>query len=803
MLKNYFKIAFRNILRNKLRTFIHILGLSIGISICFLIFNLLVYANSFDQFHPDKEQIFRVNTLTDWGDGGSFPNSGTPGPLGEVIDEEISGVEGKGRLYTLYGTMVVLPESNKVMGRSNLITYADEGFFELFPRTWLAGGAESALDKPNSVVISETVLNSYFPGADPHEILGKEIEYINSDTILVEVTGVIEDFKQNSDFIFTDFISYNTIETQDKKEWLGLHMWGNVNSSSQLFIKTSKDYPEEQLQSGFENIVSKYYPEEEEFKSSFFAEPLSEIHFSQNYDDTTVSKVFLNGLIYIGLIILALATLNFINLETAQAMGRAKEVGIRKSLGGKRGQLIVQFLAETYLLVLAALVVGIGLVEFLKGMFISYLPDQFVTDYLSILNLGFYILFPILLTGLTGIYPSLILSGYNPQKALKGELLKQNGFSIGVFLRKNLTILQFSSSIAFIILVLVLNYQIKFVTSQPLGFDKELVMHTRLPFMSGVDKMESLRDRLLQESMVSSASLSGSLVSSTGLWTSDVGIPVDTTFNEFFTQVMNVDSSFIKTNGIPLLEGRASFNNPDELVINETFVTRAGFSSSADAIGREIRFNEEMKKIVGVMGDFHSRTMREEVKPLLFTINPAYFTNISVKLENGQNLALAKEKLDELYKEVYPYETAEFKYLDSELEKFYKEDLRIRNVLGFACILAILISSMGLFGLSSYTISQRLKEISIRKILGASLLQILGMVSKEYVILILISFAIAVYPAYYFLRDWLNGFENRVEMPYFLFVISGLGVMVVCLLIVGLHSFTAAQTNPAKVLKDE
>lgn len=802
MIKNYFKIAWRNLHRNRLRTIVHILGLSIGLSICFLIFNLLVYAHSFDQFHPDKERIFRVNTEENWG-GQLVSFSGTPGPLGEVIDSEISGIENKARLYTLWETMVVQPESNQVLGRSNNVTFSDTGFFEVFPRTWLAGNPETSLEKPYTVVISESVMEKYFPGENPSGVLGKELVYIDTDTIQAEITGVILDFEKNSDLIFTDFISFSTIDTQEKKEWFGIHSWTNLNSSSQLFVKTSSGISKSQIDESFAPIINKNYEKKEDSQMNFFLEPLKEMHFSSNYDNTTVSKTFLNGLIYIGLIILALATLNFINLETAQAMGRAKEVGIRKSIGGVRGQLIFQFLAETYLLVIGSMLVGTVLVELLKLTFSSYLPEKFTVDYLSGLNLAFYVFFPILLTALAGIYPSMVLSSYKPQRALKGEFSSQRGFSLGAFLRKNLTILQFSSSIAFIILVLVLNYQIKFVTSQPMGFDKDLVVYTRLPLMSGEERMETLKNRMLQDSQVASASLSGSLVSSGSLWTSDVGIPVDTTFKEFSIQVMNVDSAFVRTNGIPMVAGNAGPNLSDEVLVNEKFVLEAGYSSAEDAIGREVNYSGELRKIVGVTGDFHSRTLREEVRPLLFTTNPQYFTVISVKIENGQNLAMARENIDRIFREVYPYETGEFLFLDSEMDKFYQEDLRIRNVLGFACILAILISSMGLFGLSSFTISQRLKEISIRKVLGASIPQILGMISKEYVILVLISFAIAVYPAYYFLRDWLNGFEYRVDMPYFLFVISGLGVLLICLLIVGAHSFVAAHSNPAKILKDE
>lgn len=803
MFKNYFKIAWRNLTRNRLRTAIHILGLSLGISICFLIFNLVWHAYSFDRFHPDREQIFRINTLTAYEGGESYPNSGTPGPLGEVIDSEISGIVTKGRLNTLYQTLVVVSEGNKVMGRTDKATFADPGFFQVFPRKWLAGNPQSALVEPNSVVITKSDLERFFPGVLPVDALGKELIWIDRDTIRTQLTGVVEDYTENTDFIFKDFISYSTIQTEEQKSWYGLHSWGSVNSSSQLFIKAEPQLNVADIGESLAKLAENHYEENENNKTSFSAEPLAEIHFGQNYTGTAVSNVFLNGLIYIGLIILALATLNFVNLETAQAIGRAKEVGIRKTLGGRRKELIFQFLTETYLLVLIATGVGLVLVEILRMVFSGYLPDGFLVDYSAIQNAAFYLVFPVLLSILSGIYPSLILSGYDPQRALKGEKSVHRGFSLGVFLRKNLTVIQFSSSIAFIILVLVLNYQIKFVSSQPLGFDQSALMYSDLPFMSDPDKMVQLQQRLHQNSAVKGASLSGSLVSSTSLWTSDAFIPIDTTKKRAYVQVMNVDSAFVGVNGIPLLSGKSHLTQEDEILVNKNFLKIAELSEPDEALNLEIEFNGRQSKIVGVIENFHSRTLREEIQPMIMTTNPQYFNSVTVKLETGQNLALAKQELEAIYKEVYPYETAEFKFLDEAIHQFYEEDLRIRNVLGAACILAILISAMGLFGLSSFTIAQRTKEISIRKVLGASLVQILGLISKEYLALVGVSFLLAIFPAYYFLRDWLDGFQYRVDMPYFLFILSGMGVMVLCLLIVGLHSYTAAQTNPAQVLKDE
>lgn len=803
MLKNYLKIALRSIARNKVRAFIHILGLSLGIAICFLIFNVVVHSNSFDKFHPDVDRIYRITTLTDWGEGGNFPNSGSPGPLAEVIDTEISGIEQKGRLYTLYQTLVADPENQRTFGRSDQVTFADPGFFKIFPRTWLSGNPETALDKPNAVVLSENSLHAYFPGSSASDVLGKELLFVDSDSIFAQITGVVADYSANTDFIFTDFISFSSIQTDEQKSWFGIDLWGSVNSSSQLFVKASEGQTKAELEAGLRPLVEKYFAKETEYTTAFFAEPLSELHFSQNYSNDQVSKVFLNGLVFIGLIILILAALNFINLETAQAINRSKEVGIRKTIGGSRGELVIQFLTETLMLVLLSLGIAMILVEGLRLVFTPYFPADFTIQYLSWTNFGFYLAFPLLLALITGVYPALVLSGYEAQRALKGELAKSGRFSMGAFLRKNLTVLQFSTSIAFIILVLVLQAQLRFVSSQPLGFDQEAILYASLPFMSDPDEMLRIQSRLNQESVVKGASLSGSLVSSTSLWTSDAAIPRDSADLEFFVQVMNVDSAFVEVNGIPLLAGTDKIKAKDEILVNQSFLRATGISAPMDAIGQEVRHTDKRFRVIGVIGDFHSRTLREEIRPMLMKTDPAYFQTLSVKLQPNQNLASAKANLESIYTSIYPNEEASFSFLDTQIERFYQEDVKIRNVLGFACGLAILISCMGLFGLSSFTIAQRTKEISIRKVLGASLQQILFLISKEYLVLVGVSFLLAIYPAYYFLNDWLSGFHTRIDMPYIVYLLSGLGVLAVCLCIVGIHSYIASQRNPAAVLKSE
>lgn len=803
MLKNYLILAFRNIKRNKLRTLVHLLGLSLGIGICLLIFNLVWHAYSFDRFHPDSERIFRINTVAEWEPGYPWQSSAVNGPLGEVIDEELTIIEQKGRLYILYETMVALPGQNKVIGRTDKVAFASTGFFEIFPREWLAGNPNSALENPYTAVISESSMEKYFPGLDPVDVLGKEILYVDAaDSIFAEVKGVVKDYKENTDFIFTDFISFPSIKSNEKDDWYGLHSWTNLNTSSQLFVKIHQGSPLADLDEGLVPVAEKYLGERDS-QTRFVGEALADMHFSENYDDTSVSKTLLNGLVYIGLIILLLACLNFINLETALAINRAKEVGIRKTLGSDRPQLILQFLSETFLYVLFASILSLLVFDLVQSFFKGYLPANFNAPTFSGLNLSFLMINAILITVISGLYPGFVLSKYQPQRALKGEILATGGFSVGVFLRKNLSVLQFTVSIAFIIMVMVLTSQLKYISSQPLGFEREAVLYTELPFMGDQTQRELLAERIRNESFVNGVSLGNNLVSSNAIWTSDAYAMVDSLEQRLNVHVMNVDSAFVTIHQIPLLAGRLGNNVGSEILVNRNFLKTVGLEEPSEAVGMSLRFGGEQNTIVGVIENFNARNLKEEIMPMVLTYRPSSHYLLTVKVASQQNLAYAKERLESYVQEAYPFEASNFNFIDEVLEGFYEEDRKIQAVLGFASALAILISILGLFGLSSFTIAQRTKEVSIRKILGAGILQIIALVSKQYVWLVFISFALAVYPAYYLSQEWLQQYAYRIEMPYFLFFSVGIGVMILALMVVGFHSLSVAQTNPAKILKDE
>ncbi len=787
-------------LRNKMRTLVHVLGLSLGISICALIFNLIWFAHSFDRFHPDADRIFRIITEEEWQPGQTFQTSGTNGPLGEVIDEELASIASKGRLYIQHDVMVTIPENEKIMGRSNKVAFADQGFFGIFQRQWLAGNPETALVEPNTAVITTASLKKYFPGHTANEVLGKVVLWIDADSISAQITGVVDDYEANTDFYFTDFISFSTISYHQKEDWYGLHSWGNINSSNQLFVKAQPGATESILNEGLKAIAQKYL--EKDDRAPFKAEPLRELHFSENFNDTAISQILLNGLIYIGLIILLLACLNFINLETALAINRAKEVGIRKTLGSARHNLILQFLSETFLVVSIAALVSQPLTNEIFKSFYSYFPEGFAIQFFAWPNVLFLFIIVLFVTILSGFYPSFILSRYQPQRALKGELHAPKGFSMGVFLRKNLTVLQLMFSIAFVIMVSVVNSQLKYIYSQPLGFEKDAVMYVQLPFMGDRALREQFAERIRTESMVEAVSLSGNLASSSSIWTSDAQAVVADVEKSINVHVMNVDSAFVTANGIRLIAGRP-LKTENEILVNLNFLKELELTDAHAALGATVQVSGEPRQIIGITDNYNARSLREHIMPMIMLHNPDYHQWLIVKVSASQNLAYTKTRLDDLFKKTYPNETSEFEFMDTQLERFYEEDRKIQGILGFTSILAIIISALGLFGLSSFAIAQRTKEISIRKILGASIPQLIRLVSAQYALLVLIAFALAAYPAYYLSNTWLQSFAYRIDMPLFLYAATGVGMLVLAMGIVCFHSIKIARANPAEILKQE
>jgi len=799
MLFNYLKIAFRNIKRHSLRSFIHVIGLSIGIAACFVIYNLVSYEYSFDTFHPEKENIHRVMSITGNAEE-QWPNSGTHFPLAEAVRNELPIATEVNHFYTSNSIMVKSADGEKNYGRQSGVIYADSSYFQMFPYEWLSGNKVTALKDMNALVLTEKAMQKYFGDISPAEALGKEL--IFADTIPTKVTGVVADFKGNSDFTFTEFISIATILNKESfRNEFHVDNWENVTSSSQLFIKIDpNDFQE--AEKTLLAIRDKYIEQEDDWKTDFSLEPLSELHFSQPYSTKAADKKVINGLIAIGFFILFIACVNFINLETAQAKLRSKEVGVRKSLGSSRKQLIAQFLTETFLIIVCAITIALFFSELGVEYFKDILPSGPSFEYWSVNNVVFLSLLSLVILLLSGFYPALLLSGYSPVKALKGDRTLKKGFDFQYFLRKNLTVLQFTLSIAFIIVVIAVSGQIEYLLKKDVGFNKEAVMYTFTAFDFNDKRNEVLRDELKKQSFIKEVSLSSEMLIYQGLWTTSVSLAEDTSDFELGIQIKKADTAYINLYDVPLIAGRNFRIDAEETLINEMAARKLGFKNPQEAIGERIKYDTELI-IVGVFENIHTQSMYNSIRPMMIKPETKGLFTTNIKLKPNIDLVAAKEQMKASYRSIYPNESHTFEFLDKTVENFYQSELRMKRVLGFATAVAILISCLGLFGLSSFTIAQRTKEISIRKVLGASLSNILVLITKEYALLIAIAFVLSIYPAWYFLNSWLSNFQYRMELSVLTFIVAGLIAFILSISIVGLHSLKAANSNPAKVLKDE
>lgn len=802
MIKNYFLVAFRNIRRNKLRTLVHVLGLSIGIAVCLLVFHIIWFETSFDKFHLDGEHIYQVNTETTYGEE-SWKNGGVPFPLGNVIMDEVPGIVSKTHFYTLWDVKIAEPGNNKIHKGGSNIAFADNRFFEVFQRDWLAGNPASALNDLNQVVLTESAAKTYFQNLPVEEILGKELMYYFMDTVQATVVGVVVDYKENSDLKFTDLLSMGNILVEENREDYAIDQWNSINSSSQVFVKLNPNAKMADVDLRFKSIVDKYMEKEEGSSTVFSLMPLSELHFHENFDKQGANKSILQGLVIIGFFILVLASMNFINLETAQSIIRSKEVGIRKTLGSSRSQLIFQFLSETALIVTMAIFVAVFLSEMLGRYFKDFIPEGLTIEYLSKRNVLFLSVLGLILTLVSGLFPALILSGYQPHKVLKRDLKKPNGFSLGHFIQKNLTIFQFALSIGFIISVMVVSSQINYMVTKDLGFDKEQVMYIRMPYPAPQSQKETFKAAIENQSFVVESSFGNDVLASNSLWTSSIEIESGEEKKEIGVQVKNIDEDYLDVYKVDLLFGSNIRNVETEMLVNETLAKLMGFEDLSEAVGMNVSYSEKDFLVVGVVPDFHSRSLREEIRPLVMVYRPINSHTLSLRVAASTDLLATKSKLDALSKSFFPLEEEGFKFMDETLAGFYESDLRLRKVLGMATVMALVISLLGLFALTSFTIAQRTKEISIRKVLGASFGNIMVTLSKEYVWLVLISFVLATVPAWFLLNNWLKDFQFRIDMPYGLYFLSGLFAALAILAVIGLHGYKVVQQNPADVLKSE
>ncbi len=798
MLKSYLLIATRSLYKNLGYTAINIFGLAIGLACCLLVTLYVRFELSYENFHENKESIYRYIPRGER-DGNVSMQTMLPAGFAPLIGESFREVE----MFTRFSDVNERPLIRKgdTFLDAKTLSIADKDFFKMFSFRLVQGDANTVLSRPGTIAIAKSVADKYFPAGDA---VGQVIRYDNAYDY--EITGVFEDVPANSHLQFTYLTTFETIAKMVEDQYgfpadrflNSLDAW---NYSAYFYIPNEKDLD------GLAKRIDKKFTEarKETFNNQALGDwlqPLSEIHFTQGIKADTANGDMNYVYIFsvVALLILIVACFNFMNLSTARAMKRAKEVGLRKVMGAFRHQLIKQFLGETIMLVSISLVIGIILLEMLVPMFNSLVGQQLEVSYLGENSVLIYILLAGLFTGiLAGSYPAFYLSSFVPAQVLKGQV----GPSGNAGLRKILTVMQFGVAAFLMIGTLIVYQQMSFIQNKNLGFDKESIVYMNPPSPLW-DKKEVFKESLLANSSIKSVTFSnGTPGMSTSTWQYDFpGLDIP----KRSMNTMIVDYDYLKTFGLEIIEGRDlsiefATDSTESYLINEAAVADLMLEKP---LGTPIRAldGHPIGRVVGVVKDFHYRSLHRKIEPLVLRIDPGNMWCMSVKLSTGNlkdHLALVEQEWKKLAPD-YPFT---YQFVDETIERQYKAEQNTGVLIGSFAMLAILIACLGLLGLTAFMTEQRKKEIGVRKVLGASVSGIVFLLSKDFSRLIIIAFVLVVPLAWYAMSQWLSDFAYQVTINPFVFVGAGLIVVAIAFLSVFYQALKAAVINPSETLRNE
>ena len=824
MIKNYFRTALRNLRRNKLFSLINVLGLSVGISAALVIYLIVDFDFSFENFQQDGGRIYRVVTESRFS-GETFPNSGVPYPLPDAARQGLTGIEESARFFTGNSFKTAIPSAKDghpvVFKHQENIILADEHYFRLFPLyQWLAGSPNSCLREPFRTVITGSRASKYYPGLTPSQIIGRPIVY--NDSITCTIEGIVKDLPENTDFTCKEFISLATIPGSSLRSMIEPD-WGSVSSSTQFFVRLAPHTSPAQIERQFVTLRQRLAKEKNDTanRTSHLLQPLSDLHFNAtyaNFSGRLAHRPTLYGLLLVAVFLLALGCINFVNLTTAQSAQRAKEIGIRKTLGSSRRQLIAQFLSEAFLLTLFSALLSLALTPWLLKIFADFIPTGLHLDLLHKPSLILFLLgLVISVSLLAGFYPALVLSRFRPVAVLKNQAYTGTATTRKALLRKTLTISQFVIAQIFIMATLIVGRQIQYTMDMDMGVKKDAIVIFNTPYgiLHAKEKRALLMDHLQTIPGISLISSGGEPPASGNTWSQaltykDGKKEINTDVHMKFG-----DSNYTRIYGIRLLAGRdlMAGDSVKELVINQTYARILGFKTPEEAMGKSLVADDIHIPIVGVMADFHQASLRTPIKPVALnsTNHDYYCYHIALQQLNsggGKNTSSAAWKatiarIEKAYRAIYPEEDFDYRFFDDSIAKFYTGEQKISRLLRWATGLTIFISCLGLLGLVVYATQLRKKEIGVRKVLGASVAQIVSILSQDFVKLVCIAFIIAVPIAWWTAHRWLENFAYRATISWWIYGLSGLAMLGIALLTLSIQTVRAANANPVNSLRTE
>jgi putative ABC transport system permease protein len=817
MMRSYLIVAFRNVLKSKVFSAINVLALSIGLAACILIFEFVSFEFSYDKFNEKLHRTYRITN--DRFQNGKLIQHGTimyP-TIGPTMARDYAEIEEYTRLMP-GGTMnVKINDSNF---RGDVCHFADEHFFSVFSFKLLAGERSTMLKDPYAAVLTEKTASKYFEisNKDYSELIGKTF-FWGLDTNPYTVKGICENIPSNSHIQFDALVSYATLIKYDKgadDSWT----WSDMRHY--LVLKPGTPYM--QLENKFDGFSERYFKGDKVTGSieKFYLQPLADAHLYSDYEydiATTANGKAVWAMLVVALFILVIAWINYVNLTTSRALDRAKEVGLRKVMGAVKWQLVKQFIFESLIITGLAFGLSLVLVVALQSTFNQIVGHELsLGSVLTSLSMNGVLMLLLVLgagTLLSGFYPAFVLSSYHPVTVLKGKFTRSVQ---GNFLRKALVMFQFTSSAALIIGTFIVSKQIDFMNNADLGMNIKNMIVIQSPELmpwdsTFVERVESYKHALMQVNGVISATTTGRLPGDRLARSFGVRLSDQSSDTQYTLTNMSVDHSFFDTYGVSLLAGRKflpadhdpDFEKLNKVILNKNAIQLLGIQKAEDAVGREIIWgNNGTRKwtIVGVVANFHQEGLQKPMEPIFF--RPVYSTSspTSVKI-NTKDLQKTVAEIEATYKKFFPGNSFEYTFLEDRYRRQYNDDTRFGKVVGIFTVLAIIVSCLGLVGLSSYTATQRTKEIGIRKVLGASLANIVTILSFDFIRLVLIAVMLSLPIAYFSMQNWLEEYAYRITPDWTLFIFPIGIIILIAAVTISFQIIKTAMTNPAETVKYE
>lgn len=808
MIRNYILIALRNMRKHPTYTLINTIGLAAGIASVLLIYRIIDFELSFNKSFPNYNNLVRIVKEHHKLDGDLEYNVCVPVPAMDIIASTIPQFAATSRTKEVWPSITMKDPQGGPVKKFNVpdgqtAFFVDPDFFSMFSIQWISKPDVESFKLPGTIVLTESFAKRF--NVDPLLMVGKVL--LLDNIAEVTVTGIIRDMPVNCDFNFPFLMSWETMLAH-KEDFFFDERWGSCASNNQMYAMMQDPGQIDQVDAILASVGKEEYKDRNGKQASFhMLQPMSDLHFDERWHNSgthvmPMSRLRILGAI--GLLILIMACFNFINLSTARATLRASEVGVRKTLGSDRGQLIGQFMGETAILVLVGAAIGAVLAYFLSPLlsYVSEVPTAY-PFFSNFQIIGFLVLLVIAVTLLAGFYPSLVLASFSPGMALYGR--RKRNSNQGITLRKSLVVLQFVIAQGLVIGALITLLQLDFIHNRDLGFNQDLVY----TFPVGVDSTSLSRQAPLKSSLlampdVEAVSFSSDLPFSGNTWSSNFRYGDRAEDEPYAVTMIFSDTDYPKTFGLELVAGRwvTPSDTIRQTVINETLVHKLGIQNPEEVVGQTIGMGKRKVEITGVVKDFNTHSLYNEMLPLMLSTRKEYYWSVGVKIK-PQDVNATLQGIVQAFDRIYPDQVFEGKFFDESIQEFYENDQKLSRTCKAFGLLAILIASLGLFGLITHNVQERVGEIGVRKVLGASTQSIVGLLSLDFLQLVLIAIVIAGPLAWFLMNRWLQNFAFHIDFQWWVIGVTGLVALLIAFGTISVQAIRAALANPVESLRSE